>query len=77
MMRGGRRGAAAVHAACKGSEGSRLESERRARAECTRNISPMIVTRDVSQSSGWLNRTASCRVKRGGYDARRSAGGRT
>ena len=33
------------------------------------SISPISVTRDVSKFSGWLNAFASCRVKRGPYDA--------
>ena len=33
--------------------------------ECTSNISSMVVTRDVSKLSGWLNASASCRVERG------------
>eukprot|EP00964_Phaeocystis_antarctica_P043207 scaffold24764_cov60-Phaeocystis_antarctica.AAC.8 len=44
-------------------------SERREGGGSTRNISPMIMTRDVSKFSGWLNAVASCRVRRGAYDA--------
>ena len=35
----------------------------RARAERTRNMSPMFVTLDVSKLSGWLNAFAFCRVE--------------
>ena len=37
--------------------------EGRARAERTENMCPMSVTLDVSRLSGWLNASASCRVK--------------
>ena len=33
-------------------------------AERTSNICHMLVTRDVSKLSGWLNASASCRVQR-------------
>jgi hypothetical protein len=36
----------------------------RARAECTANMPPMVVTLDVSKLSGWLNAYACCRVER-------------
>ena len=44
---------------------ARLEPGRKARVECTSNISSMFMTRDVSKFSGWLNAYASCRVERG------------
>ena len=37
--------------------------------ECTSNISSMVVTRDVSKLSGWLNAFANCRVMRRAYEA--------
>eukprot|EP00964_Phaeocystis_antarctica_P006366 scaffold3454_cov68-Phaeocystis_antarctica.AAC.8 len=39
----------------------------------------MVLTLEVSKFSGWLKASASCRAepKGGGYDARRSVGGRT
>ena len=52
----------AAHAACR----KRLDwslSARQPRAECTSNISSMVVTWDVSKFSGWLNTFANCRVK--------------
>ena len=52
--------------ACSVQEKTRLESGRRARVECTSNISAMTVTLDVSKFTGWLKAFASCRVKRGG-----------
>ena len=52
--------------ACSIQEKARLESECKARAECTSNISSMVVTWDVSKFSGWLNTFANCRVKKGG-----------
>ena len=48
-------------AVCKGR--ARLETDRRARAECTSNMLPMSVTLDVSKLRGWLNANAYCRVK--------------
>ena len=41
-----------------------VEAESRARAERTKNMRPMSVTRDVSRLSGWLNADASCRVEK-------------
>ena len=35
-----------------------------ARAERTQNMRDMVVTRDVSKLSGWLNAVAYCRVER-------------
>ena len=42
----------------------RLEIRGRARAECTVNIVPMLVTPEMSKLSGWLNFGAPCRVAR-------------
>ena len=57
-------------------EKTRLESVvsagQGAQAECTLNISPMILTRDVSKFTGWLNAVAACRG--GGYDGKVSLG---
>ena len=50
---------------------SRLETG--ARAERTRNISPMFVTLDVSKLSGWLNTVADCRVERRACNVGRGA----
>ena len=44
-----------------------------ARAGRTLNISPMVVTWDVSKLSGWLNADADCRVERRACDAGRGA----
>ena len=43
----------------------------RARAECTWNMKPMLVTLDVSKLSGWLNASVPCRVKRRACDVGR------
>ena len=61
--------------ACSVQEKARLESGRRARVECTSNISAMTLTLDVSKFTGWLKAFASCRVKRGEYVAGRSPRG--
>ena len=45
-------------------EARTVEAGGRARAERTRNMSPMLMTRDVSRLSGWLNADALCRVTR-------------
>ena len=42
-----------------------VEAEGRARAERTKNMYPMSMTRDVSRLSGWLNASVPCRVERG------------
>ena len=71
--RGGRGEAAAVHAARRVQVKARLEPGRRARAECTSNISNMLVTLDVSNNSGWLKTLFSpCRSERRECDAGRS-----
>ena len=57
-------------------EKARLESGRRARVECTSNISAMTLTLDVSKFTGWLKAFASCRVKRGGVRCGEVAEGR-
>ena len=55
-------------------EARTVEAGGRARAERTRNMSPMLMTRDVSRLSGWLNALAACRVERGGIGGGRHAG---
>ena len=50
--------------ACGVQGKARIESERREQAECTLNMVFIVVTRDVSKLSGWLNAFASCRVER-------------
>ena len=47
-----------------------------ARPECTRNMSLMSVTLDVSKLSGWLNADADCRVERRAYEAGSMRAGR-
>jgi hypothetical protein len=62
----------------RGRPDSRLGG-RRARAERTLNMYPMVVTLEVSRLSGWLNADATCRVGsrvcNAGRGARRLAGG--
>ena len=58
--------------ACTGRLGWSLSAGQGARAECTLNISPIILTRDVSKFTGWLNAVAACRG--GGYDGKVSLG---
>ena len=58
--------------ACTRRLGWSLSAGQGARAECTLNISPMILTRDVSKFTGWLNAVAACRG--GGYDGKVSLG---
>ena len=50
---------------------ARLESGRKARVECTSNISSMFLTRRVSKFNGWLNALfADCRESEGGHTMR-------
>ena len=46
---------------------ARLEIWGRARAERTWNMPYMIVTLEVSKSSGWLNADVDCRESNGGH----------
>ena len=71
---GARRRATAVHAACTG-ERVRLQIGGQGVRRCTWNISRIVVTRDVSKFSGWLNANARCGAKRRRfYDAAHGAG---
>ena len=47
---------------------ARLESGRKAWAECTLNMASVFVTLAVLKFSGWLNAFARCRVERKAYD---------
>ena len=55
-------------------EASTVEAEGKAHAERTLNIFSMLVTRDVSRLSGWLNARASCQVTRESMEEGRHAG---
>ena len=56
---------------------ARLQTGDRARAKCTKNMTRMFVTREVSKLSGWLNADADCRAERMAYNAMRGAGRQT
>ena len=60
----GGRGTAVAQAVRRDDLTAEIAVSQGTRGERTVNISPVVLTRDVSKLSGWLNAIAPCQVKR-------------